>query len=142
MAIVKNGDSVSVHYTGTLDDGSVFDTSIDKEPLKFTLGEGKIIPAFEKAVIGMDSGESKKIKIASDQAYGPYYKEMVAILDRKQLPADVSLQIGQQIQLNQPNGQSVIAKVLDLNDDNVTIDANHPLAGQDLNFEIQLVEIG
>lgn len=141
MALAKNGDTVSVHYTGTLQDGSVFDSSVDKEPLKFILGEEKLIPGFEQAVIGMNPGDSRDIKLMSDQAYGPYYQEMIAVLDRKQLPKDLSLELGQQVQLNQQNGQQIIAKIIALTDDNVTIDANHPLAGKDLNFNIQLVEI-
>ncbi|HUV02332.1 MAG TPA: peptidylprolyl isomerase [Desulfobacteria bacterium] len=141
MAQAKNGDTVKVHYTGKLEDGSVFDSSIDQDPLEFTIGESQVIPSFEQAVVGMDLNETKTVKIPEDKAYGPHRAELVAEVDRSQLPADLEPEIGQQLEGRQPDGQVVVATVIDVSESNVTLDANHPLAGKDLTFEIQLVAI-
>ncbi|MGC9443840.1 MAG: FKBP-type peptidyl-prolyl cis-trans isomerase [Candidatus Methanospirareceae archaeon] len=137
----KVGDTVSVHYTGTLADGSVFDSSIGREPLQFTLGEGQMIPGFEQAVTGMALGEIKTVTIPADQAYGPYYEELVLVIPRDQLPADMEPQVGQKLQTQSATGQIMIVTVKEVSATNVTLDANHELAGKDLTFEIQLVEI-
>jgi peptidylprolyl isomerase len=142
MAQAKHGDTVKVHYTGKLEDGTVFDTSTEREPLEFTIGEGSIIPGFEKAVVGMDKGQSKTEVIPTEQAYGPYQEEMVVTIDRKQMPAEIAPEIGQQLNIQQPNGQVLPVIITDVSDATVTLDANHPLAGEDLTFDIQLVEIG
>lgn len=141
MSQSKNGDTVKVHYTGTLDDGTQFDTSKGKDPLQFTLGSGQVIPGFEEGVVGLSVGESKKINIPSDQAYGPYREDLIKTLERSSFPADLELQEGIMLQIPQDNGQAAVVQVKELTDDNVTLDANHPLAGKDLNFEIELVEI-
>ena len=141
MSQVKYGDTVKVHYTGTLDDGTVFDTSIGGDPVKFTIGEGTVIPGFEEAVLGMGPGESKVATIASGRAYGPYRDEMIVDIDRTLLPTDLEPEVGQHLQIFQESDQSAIVTVLDVSDSAVTIDANHPLAGHDLTFEIKLVEI-
>jgi peptidylprolyl isomerase len=141
MAQAKNGDTVTVHYTGKLEDGSIFDSSINRDPLGFTIGEGQVIPGFEEAVVGMDLDETKTVKIPENKAYGPYHEELVAEVDRSQLPADLKPEVGQQLQGRQPDGQVVIATVIGVSESNVTLDANHPLAGKDLTFEIQLVAI-
>ncbi len=141
MAQAKTGDTVKVHYTGKLDDGTVFDSSVEREPLQFTIGEGQIIPGFEEAVIGMNPGESKTAKISMDKAYGPHRKEMVAVVPREQIPADLKPEVGQQLQVRQPDGRAMIVVITDVSEASVTLDANHPLAGKDLTFDIQLVEI-
>lgn len=141
MAQAKIGDTVRVHYTGKLDDGTVFDTSLGHEPLEFTIGDGRIIPGFEKAVIGMSPDESKTIKISYNDAYGPYFKEMVIVVSKSQFPPNINPEVGQQYQVPTPDGRILIFKVTDMNDDSVTLDANHPLAGKDLIFEIKLVSI-
>lgn len=137
----KVGDIVTVHYTGTLDDGSVFDSSIGREPLQFTLGEGQMIPGFEQAVIGMELGETKTVTIPADQAYGPYYEEQVFVINRDQLPAGMEPEVGQKLQMQSATGQIRIVTVKEVSETNVKLDANHELAGKDLTFEIQLIEI-
>ncbi len=141
MAEAKNGDNVKVHYTGRLDDGSVFDSSEGHEPLEFTLGQGQVIPGFESAVNGMTEGEVKTTQIPADEAYGPHYPEMVLVVPRSQLPPDMNPQVGDQLELQQENGQSFVVNVTDVSDDEITLDANHPLAGKDLTFDIRLVRV-
>lgn len=141
MAQAKIGDTVRVHYTGKLDDGTVFDTSIGHEPLEFTIGDGRIIPGFEKAIIGMSPDESKTVTIPYNDAYGPYFNEMVIIVSKSQFPPNVNPEVGQQYQVPTPDGRMLIFKVTEMNDDSVTLDANHPLAGKDLIFDIKLVAI-
>ncbi|MGB2728247.1 MAG: peptidylprolyl isomerase [Halobacteriota archaeon] len=141
MAQAKHGDTVKVHYTGKLEDGTVFDTSVDRDPLQFTIGEGQIIPGFEQAVLGMNPGESKTIRIPTDEAYGTRREEMVMMVDRNQLPADLNPEVGQQLQSRQPDGQTIVVTVTEVSESSVTVDANHPLAGKDLTFDIQLVEV-
>ena len=141
MAQAKNGNTVKVHYTGKLDDGTVFDSSVDREPLEFTIGEGQLIADFEQAVIDMNPGESKTIKIAYDNAYGPHREEMLMVVDRSQFPEGLEPKIDQKLQVRDPNGGDSVVTVVDVTEANVTLDANHPLAGKDLMFEIQLTEI-
>ncbi|XGV99175.1 MAG: peptidylprolyl isomerase [Leptolyngbya sp. BL-A-14] len=141
MAQAKSGDTVKVHYTGKLDDGTVFDSSENREPLEFTLGSGSIIPGFERAVLGMNPGESKTEVIPTDDAYGPHLDEMVVVVDRQQMPPEIEPQVGQQLQLQQQDGQILPVIITDVSDGSVTLDANHPLAGEALTFDIQLVEI-
>ena len=138
----QQGDTVKVHYTGKLEDGSVFDSSLQRDPLEFTIGEGQIIPGFEKAVVGMEAGQNKTVQIESAEAYGPRYEEMVQVVERTQIPDDISLEVGAQLQANHPQGGPIILTVTDLSDAEVTLDANHPLAGKDLTFEIELVALG
>lgn len=141
MAQAQRGDTVKVHYTGKLDDGTVFDSSVGREPLEFTIGEGGIIPGFEQAVLGMAQGESKTETIPVEDAYGPYIEEMVLTVDRQQMPAELKPEVGQQLQLQQPDGQLIPMTITDVSGSTVTLDANHPLAGENLTFDIQLVEI-
>lgn len=141
MAEAKNGDNVKVHYTGRLADETVFDSSDGREPLAFTVGAGQVIPGFDDAVVGMQTGETKTVVIPMDDAYGPRQDELVLEVDRKQLPADIAPEVGDQYQLRQPDGQAVLVTVADVTPTHVTLDANHPLAGQDLTFDIHLVEI-
>ena len=142
MAQAKTGDTVKVHYTGKLDDGTVFDTSADREPMQFKIGEGQLIPDFEQAVVGMNPGDSKTVQIPSDKAYGPHHEEMVMVVDRKEFPEDLAPQVDQRLQVNQQDGQTFAVMVTDVSESKVTLDANHPLAGKDLTFDIQLTEIG
>ena len=141
MAQAKDGDSVKVNYTGRLNNGEVFDTSVNREPMQFTIGEGQVIEDFEQAVIGMNPGDSKTIKIESDKAYGPYDDERVITATRDQFPANVQPEIGQHFQAGQADGKAMVVRVIDVTESGVTLDANHPLAGKDLTFDIQLVEI-
>ena len=134
------GDTVKVHYTGTLDDGSQFDSSAGREPLQFTLGQGQVIPGFEQAVIGMSVGETKTVRIPPEEAYGPYYEALVLVVDRAQFGTDMEPEVGQQYVLEQ-GGQTMQVTVIDVSGSNVTLDANHRLAGMALTFEIELVEI-
>ncbi len=142
MTQVEHGKTVKVHYTGKLDDGTVFDSSIDRDPLQFTLGEGQMIPGFEQAVVGMNLNESKTVTIPMDQAYGPHREEMVTVIERNQIPENMQqLEVGQQLQIRQDDGQTFSVLVTDVAESSVTLDANHPLAGKDLTFDLQLVEI-
>ncbi len=141
MTQAKTGDTVKVHYTGTLDDGTVFDTSAEREPLAFTLGEKQMIPGFENGVLGMTVEESKTIKIPSDEAYGPYHDERVIEVERGHIHPDVQVEVGQMLEMTTQDEQKVMVMVKELSDEKVKLDANHPLAGQDLNFDIKLVEI-
>ncbi len=141
MSIAKDGDTVKVHYTGTLENGEVFDTSQEREPLEFTLGQGQLIPGFEKAVIGLNVGDSTKVDIPSGEAYGELREDLVLNVPKDQLPADVEPQVGMQLQVNQPNGQPVPVRITNITDEELTLDANHPLAGKDLSFKIELVEV-
>ena len=141
MSKVKNGDTVKVHYTGKLEDGSVFDSSVERDPLEVTLGEGKLIPGFEDAVIGLEVGDKTTASIASADAYGERREDLEVTVERSQLPEDIEPQVGMQLQLNQPNGQPVPVQVTKVEEENIIIDANHPLAGKDLTFDIELIEI-
>jgi FKBP-type peptidyl-prolyl cis-trans isomerase 2 len=134
------GDTVRVHYVGTLDNGDRFDASVGGDPLEFTLGSGQVIPGFEEAITGMEIGETKQVRIPAEQAYGPYRDEMVLAIPRDQLPDDVELEAGQQVQMQQGD-YTFIAVVEDVSDSGVTFNANHPLAGEALNFDLKLMEI-
>ena len=141
MAQAIKGNSVNVHYTGKLEDGTVFDSSTDREPLQFTIGEGQVIPGFEQGVIGMNSDETRTVTIPADEAYGQHREELVTVIDRNHLPPDMEIKIGHQLQARQADNQSYVVTVTDIAGSNVTLDANHPLAGKALTFDIQLVEI-
>ncbi len=141
MIRAKDGDTVRVQYTGRLDDGSVFDSSVERETLQFTIGKGQVLHGVEQAVIGMRPQESKTVLVPAAEAYGPHRDEMTTQVQRSQFPKSVELKVGQRLQINQKNGQSIAVSVLGLSDSTVTLDANHPLAGKDLTFDLQLVEI-
>lgn len=142
MSQAKLGDTVSVHYVGRLDDGTVFDSSEGGQPLEFALGAGNVIPGFEKAVLGMSPGDSKTMTIPSDDAYGPYFEERVLVVDRQQIPPELPVDVGGQLQIQQEGGMVIPVVITDITDAEVTLDANHPLAGEDLTFDIRLVAIG
>jgi peptidylprolyl isomerase len=141
MAQAKAGDKVRVHYTGTFDDGTVFDSSAERGPLEVTIGTGMVIPGFDRALVDMEPGQKKTVNIPVDEAYGPRAEELVAEIGRDRLPTDMELEIGQQLQLSLADGGEAIVLIVDLSDSTVTLDANHPMAGLDLNFELELVEI-
>jgi peptidylprolyl isomerase len=141
MEQAKTGDTVKVHYTGRLDDGTEFDSSNGRSPLEFTIGEGDLIPSFEQAIVGMAPGEIKTITVEADSAYGPYREEMVLVVERDQFPPHIEPQVGQQFEIRQANNQTFDVVVTDVSNSSVTLDANHPLAGEDLIFDIELVEI-
>ena len=125
--MANNGDTVKVHYTGKLEDSTVFDSSLEREPLEFTLGEGAIIPGFEGAIRGMRVGQSKTVTIPPEEAYGPYLDEKVLVIKREHLPPEFSPAVGQQLQMQQQDGKVVIILVTDISEATITVDANHPL---------------
>lgn len=137
----KNGDTVQVNYTGKLSDGTVFDTSEGGKPLEFILGSGTVIEGFDKAVLGMKVGEKKTVTIPASEAYGPYLDEMVMEIPREQLSKDLVPAVGQHLQSTSSDGQTIFVTVIKVTDTSITVDANHPLAGKDLTFELELVKI-
>ncbi len=149
MAQAKQGDKVRVHYTGRLDDGEVFDSSecvdegcgCESGPLEFVIGEGQVIPGFESAVVGMQVGDKKDVKIQVDEAYGPQQEELVGVVEKSRLPDDFEPELGGQLEVTREDGETFTVLVTAMTETEVTLDANHPLAGRDLNFEIKLIEI-
>lgn len=142
MSQATQGDKVQVHYTGKLPDGKVFSTSQGKQPLQFTIGEGRVIPGLEKAILGMAPGESKSVEIPAAQGFGPRRKDLVVQIDRSQVPDNMDPRVGQRrpLQLG-TQAQPVQAVVTDVSEEGLTLDANHPLAGKDLRFEVELVKV-
>jgi len=141
MPGVKLGDKVKVHYKGKLESGAIFDSTEDKDPLTFKVGEGTVIPGFEQAMIGMNPGDEKTVKISAIRAYGPYQKQLVVEVDRDKFIDDVEPELGQRLQVSQPDGKKFVVTVASIEGTKVTLDANHPLAGKDLTFDIQLLEV-
>jgi len=135
------GDTVVVHYTGGLDDGRVFDSSIGDEPLQFVIGGGELLPAFEKALVGMQAGEAKTITIPAEEAYGPHYEDLVFVLDMELLHEGAEVEVGDILSLPMPNGMVLSGVVVDISESSFTLDANSILAGEDLTFDIHLVKI-
>ncbi len=143
MAAAKEGDTVKVHYTGKLEDGTVFDSSQGRDPMEFTLGQGQLIPGFEKAVMGLEPGQTTSTDIPSEEAYGPRRDELMMEVAKTQFPDDLTPEIGQQLQMRRGDtGQPMRVTVASIGDETVTLDANHPLAGKNLSFDIELVAIG
>ena len=141
MTKAKNGDIVKIHYTGKLQDGTVFDSSTGREPLEFKIGGKQVIKGFEKAIIDMKPDDSKTVTIPPNEAYGPYREEMIADVPRQQFPPSVQPEVGQHFEIKQENGEVIVVTVIKVSESEVTIDANHPLAGKDLIFDLLLVEI-
>lgn len=141
MSEAKTGDTVSFHYTGTLSDGSTFDSSVGSDPMEAKLGEGMLIPGFEAALVGMTVGEEKSFTVTADEAYGERQPDLVQVLERNMFPDGNAIEIGQMYELMNHKGQPMAVTVVAIEDDDITIDANHPLAGQDLTFALELVEI-
>jgi len=141
MEYAKTGDRVRVHYKTELEDGTLVDSSEGREPLEFVVGEGQLIPGFDQAIVGMSPGQPKKQTIPSDQAYGPKMDDLVRDFNVSEIDPENKLRPGQEVEFKLSSGQSIHARVADLHEEKITIDANHPLAGEDLVFQIELVEI-
>jgi peptidylprolyl isomerase len=141
MAQVKEGDTITLHYTGSLDDGTIFDSSEGRQPLSFKVGTGQVIPGFDEGVRGMQIGESRKINIPAHQAYGEYYEELVKVVPRDAFPPHVTPAIGLGFEFELPSGESMPVRIIDVEGDDVTLDANHLLAGEALNFDVHLLSI-
>lgn len=141
MTIVKQGQHVKVHYVGTYDDGSEFDSSTGGAPLEFTLGQSQVIPGFEKAIEGMRVGEEKQVRIEAVDAYGDYDEDQLATVDRTMLPEGMELEVGLQLKAETEEGIPLVVTIAGVDGDQITLDGNHPMAGKVLNFSLQLVEI-
>ncbi len=141
MTQAKENDTVKIHYTCKVTDGEVFESTHGKNPLQFTLGKDDILPEIVQAIIGMEPGESKTFDVSSEQAYGPHQPEMILEMPRNQLPDDLPMDIGQRLEFQRKAGGTQILTVVDANEETITFDGNHPLAGKDLTFQIELIEV-
>lgn len=141
MSKIKDGDTVKVHYTGKLENGDVFDSSREREPFEFTLGNKAVIPGFEKGVMGMGVGDTKTIEIPPEEAYGPKQDELVVVVNKSEFPKEITPSVGQKLEIKQKDGNSVVVTITDLTEDSITLDANHPLAGYTLFFDVEIVAI-
>ncbi len=141
MSEAKTGDTVRIHYTGTLTDGSEFDSSAGGDPLEFTIGSGQIIPGLDREIAGMTVGDTKKVTVIADEAYGPRESEAVQEVPREAVPDGINLVVGNRLQATTADGQQMVVTIAAVGDETVTMDANHPLAGEDLIFDVELVEI-
>lgn len=141
MTAIKDGDTVRIHYTGTLLDGTVFDSSDGRDPLEFIVGSGQIIPGLDVALPGMTEGEKKKVNIPCAQAYGPINPALRQGVPRDAIPDEISLEIGLQLQMQTPQGQPMPVTIVEVGDEEVMLDANHPLAGKDLTFDFEVVSV-
>ena len=141
MTQAKAGDTVRIHYTGTLDDSTVFDSSEGRDPLEFAVGSGQIIPGLDIAIPGMSVGDKKSVKVDCQDAYGPIHLEARQAVPRAEIPADIPLDLGTQLQVQTPDGHAMTVTVVEVTETEVTLDANHPLAGKHLTFDIEIVSI-
>lgn len=141
MSVATTGNTVTFHYTGTLSDGTTFDSSQGSDPMAATLGQGQLIPGFESALMGMASGEIKTFTVGADEAYGQRRPDLVQVIELDLFPEDSSVEVGQRYEMVNHKGDPMPVTVVAIEEDQVTIDANHPLAGQDLTFELEVVEI-
>ena len=142
MTIIAKGSNVKIHYKGTLEDGSVFDSSHKRnQTLNFEVGAGSLLPAFEDAIIGLSTGDTKKFTLSSSEAYGPHLAEAVHTVPKAAFPPDMQFTVGGKVGGTNANGQQIIATINAVNDSDVVLDHNHPLAGKDINFEVEIVEI-
>jgi peptidylprolyl isomerase len=141
MAAAKEGDLIRIDYTGKFEDGSIFMTTLMDEPIQFTLGEGRVILGFEKAIIGMEVGEWKSVKLPQEEAYGPYIEDYIMVEERSQMPQDFEPTVGEKFRVREKDGRMRYATILSFTDTQITFDMNHPLAGKALTFDINLVEI-
>jgi peptidylprolyl isomerase len=142
MTHATAGKTVRIHYTGTLDDGSVFDSSEGRDPLEFKLGSGQIIPGLDRAIDGMATGEKKSVTIAASEAYGEYQPDARQEVPREQIPAEIPLDLGTMLNMQTPDGRQIPVQVADVTEETVTLDANHPLAGKALTFAVEVVSVG
>ena len=138
---VKKGDKVKIHYTGRIKDGKVFDSSLEREPIEFEIGSGRVIAGVDKGVIGMKPGEKKEVSISPKEGYGDYEQKLLIDVPKEKMPQDIKPEVGMRLQMVNNMGQPLPVLVTEVNDDSVKLDANHPLAGKDLVFNIELVEI-
>jgi peptidylprolyl isomerase len=134
-------DTVALHYTGSFTDGTVFDSSMNHEPFEFTIGQGAVISGLENGIVGMNEGESKTLTIPAEEAYGLHTEDLLTVIGRSKMPANIDLKIGMVLQARSPDGGATNVIVRDINDENVTLDFNHPLAGKELIFEVNLIKI-
>ncbi|OBX27054.1 FKBP-type peptidyl-prolyl cis-trans isomerase 2 [Gelidibacter algens] len=141
MSQVKKNDTVKVHYTGKLTNGQVFDSSLEREPLEITIGEGKLIPGFENAILDMQVNDKKTVEVVKEEAYGDVQEELFHQVQKDQLPQDMEPEVGMGLASKGPDGTEHQFRVVDIKDDHIVVDGNHPLAGQDLVFDLELVEI-
>lgn len=141
MSEAKSGNNVKVHYTGKLKDGTVFDSSKDRDPLEFKLGDGNMIPGFEKAITGMNTGDTVTAEIPADEAYGQRRTDLVVEVPMEKVPNDITPEVGQKLTIKQPDGNQIPVVITETKTDAIVLDANHPLAGKDLVFEIELLDI-
>jgi peptidylprolyl isomerase len=141
MSKVKDGDTVKVHYTGKLENGDVFDSSREQEPFEFTVGNKAVIPGFEKGVLGMEVGDTKTIEIPPEEAYGEKQEQLVVEVKKSEFPEDITPTVGQRLQIKQGDGNPIVVTITDLTEESITLDANHPLAGYTLFFDVELVDI-
>jgi peptidylprolyl isomerase len=142
MAAAKQGDTVRVHYAGRIAGGGAeFDSSYGSEPLEFTIGDGNIIPGFEEGILGMEPGDKKEISITCENAYGPKSDDLIGELDLSTFPDEITPEVGQPLRLTMKDGNEVVAVILEVRESTVLMDANHPLAGQDLDFTLELLEV-
>ena len=141
MTQAKTGKHVRVNFTGRLDDGTIFATSLNDEPLEFTLGDNEVLPAIEEAVDGMEAGETKSVRIAAEDAFGLRREDLVQEIPRESLPEDMDVEIGQQLWVDEVDEEAVAVSVVEISDSTVTIDANHPLAGEDLIFDLEIMDV-
>ena len=141
MSQVQKDDTVRVHYTGKLADGQVFDSSLEREPIEFTMGQGQLIPGFEKGLLDMKVNEKKTVNIPSEEAYGAPRQELVQEVEKSQLPEEIKPEVGMGLVSKSPEGQEMNLVVAEVKDDTIVVDGNHPLAGKDLTFDLEVVEI-
>ena len=141
MTCAKNGDTVKIHYTGKLTNGEVFDSSKERAPFEFTIGSGQVIVGFEQGTIGMEVGQTKTLNIPCDQAYGQKNPDLIAIVARGHLPKDYTPQVGERLGIEHESGQKIPVVITEVKEKEITVDGNHPIAGEDLIFELELIEI-
>jgi peptidylprolyl isomerase len=141
MLQAKLNDTVRVHYTVSLKDGSVFDSTEGREPFQFTIGEGMVIPGFEKGVIGMMEGETKTFSVSPEDAYGEYNEDLVVTIDKAYIPPHINPEVGMVLRVHSPQGGTTLVTVKEVSEETVILDANHPLAGKELTFKVKLLEI-
>ena len=141
MAQAKTGNHVRVNFTGRLDDGTIFATSVNDEPIEFTMGDNEVLPAIEDAVEGMEPGESKTVRIPAEDAFGLRREDLIQEIPRASLPEEMEVEIGQQLWVEEMDEEPVTVSVVDVSDATITIDANHPLAGEDLIFDLEVLDV-
>ena len=142
MSKVKNGDTVKIHYTGKLEDGQLFDTSRERQPLEFTVGNGEIMPGLENRIIGMEAGDIKSIEVPPEEAFGTRREELVVEIMKSNLPDHIEPNLGQRLRMRDKNGNAIDVAITEIKEETITLDANHPLVGHTLCFDLELVEIG